>query len=45
MPEHFLPATACRWIPQGKKNTDREKETWRRTTEKMLTKRKLTWET
>jgi hypothetical protein len=45
MPEHSLPATAFRWTPQGKRNTGRPRETWRRTTEKMLTNRKLTWET
>jgi hypothetical protein len=34
MPENSLPATALRWIPQGKRNTGQPKETWRRTTEK-----------
>jgi hypothetical protein len=45
MPEHFLPTTTLRWTPQGKINTGRPKETWRRRTEEMLTNRRLTWET
>jgi hypothetical protein len=42
MLEHYLPTTALRWTPQGKRSTGRPKETWRRTTERMLTNRKLT---
>jgi hypothetical protein len=44
MPGHCLPRTALRWTPQGKRNAGREKETWKRTTVKMLTNRH-TWET
>jgi hypothetical protein len=42
MMEHFLPGTALRWTPQGKRNTGGLKKTFRRTTEKMLTNRRLT---
>jgi hypothetical protein len=41
---HLLDVTAYHQA-QGKRNTGRRNETWRRTTEKMLTNRKLTWET
>jgi hypothetical protein len=43
IPKNYLPATALRWIPQGKINTGLPKETWRRTTEKLLTNKRLTW--
>jgi hypothetical protein len=45
MPEHSTPAIALKWSPQGKRNTGLPKEACRRTTEKMLTKKKLTWKT
>jgi hypothetical protein len=40
MLQHSLPATSLRWTPQGKRNAGRPKETWIRTTEKMMTNRK-----
>jgi hypothetical protein len=38
MQEHSLPAATLKWTPQGKRNTGQSKETWRRITEKILTK-------
>ena len=40
-----IPATALKWTPQGKRKKGRPKETWRRTAEKQLKKRGLSWGT
>ena len=43
MTDNSLPKIALRWTPQGNRSKGRPKETWRRTTERMLSNRGLTW--
>ena len=45
MPADALPRVALSWTPQGRRRRGRPKETWRRSMDKELTEKGLTWET